>query len=151
MIEMIAAMSLNGVIGKDNKLPWNYPDDMTWFVRHTTSKTLVMGRKTYESIGGPLRGRINIVLTSRPIPDVICYDDIYKVMKDFKEFIVIGGANIYEQFLPYTDKIYLTKINKKYEGDSFFPKLDYTNYLNRRMRRVGDLEFYILYRKNESE
>lgn len=134
-VAAIAAMSKNLVIGKDNKLLWHIPDDFRHFKQTTMGKPVIMGRKTYESIGKPLPGRINIVITSKPESvsgDIITVGTVEEAINKGKEIatqsgvdevFIIGGGQIYEAALPQTDRIYLTVINQEYEGDTFFPKL----------------------------
>lgn len=121
MIEMIVAMGTNNCIGINNSLPWHEPLDLAWFKKHTLGKTIVMGRNTYESIGKPLPNRRNIVLTSKPIEGVECLTGIDELLN--QDIMVIGGASVYEVFLPYTDKLYLTRMNASPEGDTFFPPI----------------------------
>lgn len=133
-ISLIAAMDRNGVIGKDNKLPWSLPNDLRYFKRVTEGNIVVMGRKCYESIGHALPGRTNIVLTTDPnyyARDCYIYHSIEDFMSDYKlhsekddEVFIIGGSEIYKQFLPHADKLYITKIDHEFEGDTFFPEID---------------------------
>lgn len=127
MISLIAAMGKNRVIGKNNKLPWHIPEDLSWFKTQTINKTILMGRKTYESLGKPLKNRNNLILTRNTnyIADknITVYNDIKTILDENKELIVIGGQEIYELFLPYTNKIYLTIIESEFDGDAFFPQL----------------------------
>jgi|SRR6056297_363068 len=131
MISIVAALAKNGVIGKDNQLPWGIKKDMKRFKKLTLKKPVIMGRKTYKSIGKPLPDRINIILTRKKnleIPGCKTFNSIKKVLeftKEFEETFVIGGASIYKQFLPLTKKMYLTIIDKEFEGDTYFP--DYNN------------------------
>jgi dihydrofolate reductase len=121
MISMIVAADLNGNIGYDNKLLWNLPADMKFFREKTIGHTVVMGRKTFESIGKPLPKRKNIVLSkeSKSIPDVVVCNqisDLFFVGKNHdKEYFIIGGSEIYEQFLPHTDRIYMTVVNAQFD------------------------------------
>lgn len=131
IISMIAAIGKNRELGKNNKLLWSIKEDMQWFRAHTMNKPVVMGRKTYESIGKPLKNRLNIVLTRdmsfNPDPNVLVAHDIGNVLyhvKDEKEVMIIGGAEIYKQFLPFTNRMYLTEIDKEFEADTFFPEFD---------------------------
>lgn len=130
MISLIAAMSKNRVIGKDNQLPWHIPEDFQYFKEMTLEKPIIMGRKTFESIGRPLPKRRNIILTrdthfETPGCEVFhTIEDVLKALKNEPEIMVIGGATIYEQFLPLADRIYLTEVNIDIEGDAFFPNLD---------------------------
>ncbi|MBI4411764.1 MAG: dihydrofolate reductase [Deltaproteobacteria bacterium] len=129
-LSIIVAMSKNGVIGKDNKIPWHLSEDLKRFKKITMGHPIVMGRKTFESIGKPLPGRENIVITHNP---KFCADGVRVVhgldqaMKGYKldeEIFVIGGAEIYKSALPLADKVYLTRIEKEFEGDAFFPESD---------------------------
>jgi len=127
MISIIAATSKNRVIGKDGKLPWSLPEDMNFFRETTKNCTVVMGRKTFESIGRPLPNRKNIILTrdtDYKKDGCLVYNEIQKIIDDFKNenVMIIGGEEIYRQFLPYSDRIYLTYIDHDFEGDTFFPE-----------------------------
>jgi len=108
MISLIAALAVDRVIGMENAMPWNLPADLAWFKRNTLNKPVVMGRHTWESIGRPLPGRKNIVISS-----AACGDE--------PEIMVIGGGRVYEQFLPKAQKLYLTHIDAEVEGDTHFP------------------------------
>lgn len=134
MISLIVAVSSNGVIGKENKLPWGkLPADMKHFRDKTLGKTVLMGRKTYESIGKPLEGRTNIVLSRSTLESGAKYffesdkdlivtqelDVIYKFAKA-GEVVIIGGEEIYKQFANMADIIYLTEINGIFKGDAYF-------------------------------
>lgn len=134
-IALIAAIGKNGEIGADNKLLWNIKEDMEWFKQHTRGKVIVMGRKTYESIGKPLKGRINVVLTKdttyNPHPDVLVRHDMASIFLEFRnemEVMVIGGEQIYTQFLPFANRLYLTEIDKAFNADAHFPKFDRTHW-----------------------
>lgn len=141
-VSLIAAAGLNNEIGKDNKLPWHIPDDLKNFKALTSGKVIVMGRKTWESLGyKPLPNRHHVILTRKQggVPDidgvlnlkgdmgsVIEFLKKEVVEKDYpKEIFIIGGAEIYQQAMPYTDKIYLSRVEVKVEGaDAFFPEID---------------------------
>lgn len=119
-------MSRNRVIGNKGRLPWKLTEDMRHFVKITTGFPVVMGRKTFESIGKPLKNRTNIILTrneSYQKEGCIIYHDIEKIVNDFgkENLMVIGGEELYRQFLPYAERIYLTFIDQDVEGDTFFP------------------------------
>ena len=131
MISVVVATDEKGGIGKDNKLMWNIPADLKRFKEITTKNqiginnniknTVIMGRKTYESIGRELPNRANIVLSlknkcSYNVEDILDYNERFPE----EEMFVIGGEQIYKQFLPYTDKIYLTKVNGDFGADKFF-------------------------------
>jgi len=124
---MIAAMAEDRIIGLDNKMPWHLPADLAFFKRVTLGKPVLMGRKTYESIGRPLPGRKNIVLTRDTrlvIEGVECVQTIEQakvLLGDVDEAMIIGGATIYEQFLSVADRLYLTFIELKTAGDTQFP------------------------------
>lgn len=133
-ISMIAAMSKNRVIGKENSLPWHLPNDLRFFKESTTGKPIVMGRKTFESIGRPLPGRKNIVVTSDPewhkegvetvrnLTTALQIASRHAEDTDVSEVMVIGGAQIYKQVLPLSDRLYLTLVDTEIEGDAFFPE-----------------------------
>ncbi|MCL9816166.1 dihydrofolate reductase [Natronocalculus amylovorans] len=137
-IALIAAVAENGVIGADNEMPWHLPEDLTHFKQTTMGHPVIMGRKTYESItsaiNGPLPGRTNIVL-SRSDPTVhdgvIVVDGISTAIDVAREhdddrIFVIGGATVYEQFLPHADRLVLTELETAYDGDTTFPTWDHT-------------------------
>jgi len=130
-VSLIAAMAENRVIGKDRRLPWHLPDEMKHFVRLTTGHTVVMGRKTFESIGSkPLPNRRNIILThnldySCPAPGSIetaasVLDAIARVAPNDEVFIC-GGEQAYQEALPLADRLYLTIVHAKFDGDAYFP------------------------------
>lgn len=126
-ISMIVAKAENNVIGKDNKLIWNIPNDLQYFKKITTGKTVVMGRKTYESIGKPLPNRRNIVLTQNNDfyeDQVEIVHSIEEVLNLEGEVMIIGGDSIYRQFMGYADKLYVTEIKEFFEGDTYFPEID---------------------------
>lgn len=131
MVTMIAAMGLNREIGKDNKLLWNLPQDLKRFKELTTGKTVVMGRKTYESIGRPLPNRRNIVLSKDKdllIPGCEVFDSVLEVL-GLGDITVIGGEEIYKLFLPFTRKLELTVVLDTFsDADTFFPEL-YSNFV----------------------
>lgn len=127
IISMIAAMAKDRVIGKDNQMPWHLPADFAWFKRCTMGKPVIMGRKTYESIGRPLPGRHNIVvsrdvnLAIEGVTTVITIDHALEAAGDVDEVMIIGGGAIYKACLPQADKLYLTYIDAQIEGDTQFP------------------------------
>lgn len=116
IISMIAAMANNRVIGKDNQMPWHLPADFAWFKRSTMGKPVVMGRKTYDSIGRPLPGRLNVVISrdeSLEIEGVTTVTSIEKALElvsDVDEVMIIGGGSIYETCLPKANKLSLIHI-----------------------------------------
>jgi dihydrofolate reductase len=131
-ISIIVAVSKNGTIGQKGKIPWHFPEDLKRFKKITTGHHLIMGRKTYESIGHPLPGRTNIVITRDPklkIKKCIIVHSLKEALRiaqnaGEKEAMVIGGESVYKLALPIADKIYLTKIHHNFCGDTFFPKID---------------------------
>lgn len=130
-VSLIAAMSKNRGIGKDNKLLWHIKEDFNWFKKHTLGKVIVMGRNTYTSIGTPLPKRLNIVLTKdknfNPHPDVIVMSSLEEVFIEYRnelEIMIIGGATLYEQCLSLANRIYLTEIDKTFDADTYFPQFD---------------------------
>ena len=128
-ISIVVAMAANGVIGRDNHLPWHLPADLQHFKQTTMGKPILMGRKTFESIGRPLPGRTNIVITrdeDYTAEGCVVVHSIEAAMQAAgaqEEIMVIGGAEFYRQVLPYTDTIYLTRIHADFAGDTFFPEL----------------------------
>ncbi len=136
-ISLIAAMADNGVIGVDNRLPWNLPGDMRWFRENTLGKPIIMGRKTFDSIGKALPGRTNIVVTRDGgfyAENCIVVNDIDSAFGaageagEAGEVMVIGGASFYEQTLPLADRLYLTLIHADIEGDARFPAIDFNHW-----------------------
>ena len=129
IVSAIVAISENHVIGKDNKLLWHLPGDLRHFKEITTGHTIIMGRKTFESVGKPLPKRRNIIITRQDIKIEGCeivnsIEAALSLAKDEQEVFITGGAEIYKQSLHLTDRIYLTIVHKKFEGDSFFPEID---------------------------
>lgn len=130
-IAFVVALDRNRVIGKDGALPWRLPDDMKHVREVTMGKPLIMGRRTYDSIGRALPGRTNIVLTRDPAfrADGVLVartpEDALRLAGDAPEIIVFGGADVFARFLPSADRIYLTEVDTAVEGgDTFFPELD---------------------------
>ena len=126
-ISMIAAMANDRVIGKDNDMPWHMPADLAHFKKVTMGKPVIMGRKTFESIGRPLPGRKNVVITrnldwSHEGVDVVdSPDKALALVSDVEEVMIIGGGNIYSQFLSRASTLFLTFIELEVEGDTQFP------------------------------
>jgi len=131
MISIIVAVSDNLGIGKDNDLLWHIPEDLKRFKKLTMGKTLIMGKKTWESLPRkPLPGRKNIVLTDIPEECIDCSvtaysieDALNKCSKD-EEIFIIGGGSVYRQFMPLADRLYITHVHKKSSADVYFPKID---------------------------
>ncbi|SHF55325.1 dihydrofolate reductase [Ornithinibacillus halophilus] len=129
MISLLVAMDRNLVIGANNDLPWHLPNDLKFFKGKTTGNTIIMGRKTFESIGRALPNRKNVVLTSNPnsLPaDVEVISDVDTILKwnqenPDTEYFVIGGGMLFKEILPYADRMYITRIEEAFEGDTYFP------------------------------
>lgn len=128
IISLIAAMARNRVIGKDNRLPWNLPADMKRFRELTLGKPVIMGRKTFESIGRPLPKRKNIIITRdknyRAEGCIVVHSakDALKAAEESNEVMIIGGEQIFSEFMPLADRMYLTFIEEGFEGDAYFPQ-----------------------------
>jgi dihydrofolate reductase len=128
-ITLIVAAAENNAIGKDNKMLWHLPDDFKYFKNKTTDHSIVMGRKTYDSMGKALPNRRNIVLTRDEdwsADEVDVANSIHEVLtycRDEREVFIIGGGNIYKQWLPYANRILLTRVHATFEADAFFPEL----------------------------
>lgn len=127
---VVAIAEKNRAIGKDNKLPWHIPEDLKRFKEITTGHPIIMGRRTYESIGRPLPNRTNIIVTKNKdfrAENCVVVNSLEEAIKkaseiDQEEIYIIGGGEIFKQALPYTDKLYLTLVQGDIEGDVFFPE-----------------------------
>ncbi|MBP3831524.1 MAG: dihydrofolate reductase [Clostridia bacterium] len=132
MLSIIVAIAKNNVIGKDNKLIWHLPEDLKRFKRLTTGHTIIMGRKTFESLGRILPNRHHVILCNDA--ELNINDENVEVLNDIslldkyinsdEENFVIGGATMYKLLMPYCKKMYITEINKDFDGDVWFPKID---------------------------
>jgi dihydrofolate reductase len=157
MITLIAACSKNRVIGNENKLIWNIPGDLKRFKELTTGHTVLMGRKTFESIGRPLPNRRNVILTRDKefkAEGCLVYSDLKEVLELFgNDLFIIGGEQIYKQTIGYADFIELTLVHKEFEGDAYFPEIP--KYFHELKSKRQDLECdefkwsYITYRHNQ--
>ena len=144
-ISLIVAMAANRVIGLDNKMPWHLSADLKKFKAITMGSPIVMGRKTYESIGRPLPGRSNIII-SRNLDyqqaDCLVFNDIKTAIeassKDAEEIFIIGGAELYKATLPHADNLYLTVINQDFDGDTFFPEIDFKAWTEASREDISD-------------
>ena len=151
---MIAAMASNRIVGKNNQLPRHYSEDLRYFKSVTLNHTIVMGYNTFLSIGKPLPQRRNIVLSKTPIEWVETYTSIEEMLQTLStqgedEIFVIGWVSMYTQFLPRTDKIYLTEIKQPYEGDVSFPLFE--NEFEEIQRIAGEeMDFVVYQRKNKA-
>ena len=137
MLSISVAVAKNNVIGKDNKLPWHISEDLKRFKRITSNKKMIMGRKAFESLPGILPNREHIIITRNKnfkvdsnkvtiVHDLNSLIEKYSKCED--EVFVIGGAEIYKQFLPYVQKIYLTQIDETFEGDTYWPEINYDEF-----------------------
>ena len=133
-LSIVVAMDENRLIGKDNKLPWHLPSDLAYFKKITTGKSILMGRKTFDSIGRPLPNRRNIVITRNPLTKIPGCEVLFSIeealtkTKDEAEVMVIGGASLCEQLLPKVSRLYITKIEGDFNGDVYFPSFDESNW-----------------------
>jgi dihydrofolate reductase len=139
-LAIIVAVAENGVIGKDNTLPWHLPEDLRHFKRVTMGKPIIMGRRTFESIGKPLPGRTNIVITRNPafraagiatvssLEEALTLAESTARREGVDEVVVIGGAEIYATALPRADRLYLTEVHAGVEGDALLPPIDWTQW-----------------------
>ena len=135
-LALILAMSNNRAIGRNNALPWHLPEDMKYFKRVTMGKPIIMGRKTWESIGRPLPGRTNIVITRdrnfhadgvkivHTLDEAIALAEKISVIDGAEEVVVIGGAEIYALSLPKADRLYMTQVHAEVDGDAHFPEFN---------------------------
>ncbi len=135
-IAMIVAAAENGVIGRNNALPWHLPEDLKYFRRTTMGKPIIMGRKTYESIGKPLPGRHNIVVTRNPewqadgvlavtsLEEALARAEDFGLIEGCEEALVIGGAALYALALPLVERLYFTQVHAQVAGDAYLPPLD---------------------------
>ena len=158
MISLIVAIGKNNLIGKDNNLPWYYPEDLKYFKKVTAGHPVIMGENTFYSIvdrlGHPLKNRKNIVATlnkdfsyKQDGYDVEVAYDFIKWMKEHQEvseeYFVIGGKQIYALSLDYVDRMYITHVNKDYDGNVFFPQIDYEKFNKISSTISGDLDFSV--------
>ncbi|MBW5470251.1 dihydrofolate reductase [Brevibacillus formosus] len=157
MISLIVAYSRNQVIGKDGDMPWHLPADLKNVKELTTGKTIVMGRKTFESIGKPLPNRKNVVLTRSQDfhPEGVDVVHTKEEVLAMGDVIIFGGSEIYRQFLDVVDRLYITEIDLETEGDTFFPAWDRDAYtlVDKREgivdeKNVHPHAFYVYERKN---
>ncbi|MCX8649217.1 type 3 dihydrofolate reductase [Gilliamella sp. B2776] len=132
ILSVIVAMAHHRVIGQNNQMPWHLPADLAWFKKNTLHKPVIMGRKTFESIGRPLPNRHNIIVSRQAVSDLNANPNISWVQsieaalslvqaQHVEEAFVIGGGNIYQQVLPLINRLYLTHIDADLQGDTYFP------------------------------
>jgi dihydrofolate reductase len=144
-VSVIAARARNGAIGIENRLPWRLPEDLAHFKALTLGHPILMGRKTFESLGRPLPGRTNVVITRnpayRPAGCLVAGSvaDAIALCGDAEEIFFIGGAELYAQAIPFADRLYLTEVDVETAGDAWFPEYDRTAFREiERAARVGE-------------
>jgi dihydrofolate reductase len=140
-LSVIVAVAENLVVGKNNALPWHLSEDLQYFKRTTLGKPIVMGRKTFESIGRPLPGRTNIVISRNPdyfaqgikivssLEQALQLAEDIALIDDSQELMVIGGAAIYAAAIPVADRLYVTEVHAEVEGDAYLPNIDWGNWI----------------------
>ena len=155
MIHLIWAMTKNHVIGLQNKMPWHIKEDLIYYKEHTAGKTVVMGENTYYSLKGyykskPLPyGKIYVASLNENLilEDAIVISDVIQLFKTTREDLwVVGGATIYQLALPYADALYISWVKTEYEGDTYFPEIDFTKFRNS-YKKETDLVLYTIYER----
>lgn len=155
MINLIWAMTKNQVIGKNNQIPWHIKEDLIYYKEHTAGKIVVMGENTYYSLKGyyktrPLPyGKIYVASLDETLKleDAIIVSDVEELLANTKEELwVVGGATIYQLALPYADRLYISWIKKEYEGDTYFPEIDFTKF-KKSYQKETDLVIYTIYER----
>ena len=161
---LVVARARNGVIGRNNQLPWRLPADLAYFKRVTMGHPVIMGRRTWESIGKPLPGRHNIVVTRNPgyhaagATVVGSLGEAFRAAGDVDEACVIGGTSLFAEALPHADRIHLTEVDADVEGDTWFPPFDRAEWVEREVARQPlderheyPFRIFVLERKRPSE
>lgn len=151
MLSIIVAFDKNQLIGNDNKMPWHYPEDLQYFKEVTSGRKVVMGSNTFHSIMGylnkPLPNRESIVLTRKNHihDEVKVFNSIDELLKQNyeEEVFIIGGKTIYEQILPYVDRLYITHINNEFEGNVYFPVINWNKWEKVKEDNKGELSFCV--------
>ncbi len=155
MLSLIVAFDKNRVIGKDNDMPWHYPEDLKYFKRTTLGHKVVMGSNTFRSIldclGNPFPNRESIVITHEAITntyDNVKFYDNLQIIEDLyadsdEEVFIAGGMSIYEQMYDKCDRLYITHIDNAYDGDAYFPNIDLTKYNKISEEACGELSFCV--------
>lgn len=163
MINIIAAVSKNGIIGVNGKIPWNIPEDKVYFKKITSGSIVIMGRRTFEEIGFPLPERYNIIvsekkifygenlITAKSLDEALNIAHIYGQKNNIKEIFLCGGEKIYKQGLKFAQRIYITEINREYEGDTFFPEFSADEFhLSKRVCARDSELFFCIYERCEN-
>jgi len=158
LISLIAAMAKNRVIGRQGEIPWKIPGEQAIFKEITLGHTVVMGRKTYESIGRPLPGRTNIIVTRqkeyRAAGCIVAHDlssALNNCPPDEDEAFICGGGQLYHEALPIADRIYLTVIPREITGDTYFPEISSADFQVKETKAVESIETYHFYRYERIE
>lgn len=153
-LNLIVAIDNNCLIGDENRLPWSIPEELQLFKEITENNIVVMGRKTFESIGKPLVNRINVVLTSKEIDsDIIVVSTLKKLHQKIKFFqdrfskkiFIIGGYSLYAEFLPFVDEIHISKIKGEYKGDVYFKELKEFDFSNFKLIKSTEFKNFTYY------
>lgn len=156
MVNLIVAIGKGNVIGKGNKLPWHYPEDLQYFKKTTLNQTVIMGEATFKSILSylhkPLPNRTSVIatLSGYTYPNVETTDNIVEYLTNYpkdKEIFIIGGKIIYDLTLDIADRLYITHIDKEFEGDVFFKEIDYSKYRKIKEHISGELNFSVYERR----
>lgn len=148
-LSLIVAMTEDNVIGFENNLPWRLPNDLAHVKKMTQGHTLIMGRKNYESIGRPLPNRRNIILTrnknyvAEGCEIATSMEEVFELIASDEKVFIFGGEEIYRMFLPYVGTMYVTRIYHKFKGDTFFPEIDWTQWV-----QLGEEKKQIVDEKN---
>ena len=167
---LIVAMARNRVIGRNNKLPWYLPGDLRYFKQATMGKPIIMGRKTWDSIGRPLPGRMNVVISRTPewqapagtvaaasLSEALVKAEAQAELEGGDEVMIIGGGQIYAEALPMVDRIYITQVHAEVDGDAFFPEVNWDEW-----EEIGREDFsasdnnpydysFVVYQRSRSE
>lgn len=144
MISIIVAIGENNEIGIENKMPWDIKDDLALFKKITLKHKVIMGRKTYESIGRLLPDRENLIVGKDYVKDI---SSLLKYKNTDEEVFVIGGSLIYEYFMPYAKRLYISHIKGKFKADKFFPQINYNNFKVIYTKKYEQFTFKIYERK----
>lgn len=155
-LSLIVAMDKNCLIGNGDRLPWSIKEELALFKEITIGNRVIMGRKTYESIGKPLPDRENIVLSKKNSSDIyrekviICknIDELEKKIDNKKENFIIGGTEIYKQFINRCDKLYISEVLGEYSGDKYFPELNYNDFVKIKEEKYNQFIFKVYKRIN---
>lgn len=162
MLSLIVATTREGIIGKEGALAWRIPKDLQYFKKVTMGKTMIMGRKTFESLPGMLPGRKHVVLTrnrdlSFPEGVEVLHDleEVLKYRDLSEEVMIIGGGELFQHFMPYCEKLYITYVNKEFQGDTYFPLEKLTDFVEIHRETALDehsgieLDFTVYQKKEE--